>query len=61
MSTEFCVKFYTKTPGKSEAKLHDKVEAFSSEVEARIFALDYVRNLPEKGFISFWRIDPVGS
>lgn len=61
MNTEFAVKFYSQTPGKSEPKLHEKVEPFSSEVEARIFALDYVRNFPNKGFISFWRIDPVGS
>lgn len=61
MNTEFCVKFYKQVSGNSEPKLHEKVEPFASEVEARIYALSYLRNSPDKGSITFWRIDPVES
>lgn len=47
MNTEFYVKFHTKTPGKPQANLHDKIAPSTSGVEAFVFALDYVRNLPE--------------
>jgi hypothetical protein len=59
MNTEYCVKFYSQISEKSAAKLHETIEPFESEVEARIFALSYLRNFPNKGYIRFWRIDPM--